>query len=398
MKILLNGSPRFLDQKFSFAGAHIFADDFLEFLKGTKHTYAGIAYLRAEDALTDNFRVNVKKVGKNRWLIINTLITTAEILSLAGGHPSPVATSLVDRLAETMRQEQADVFFLNGFSAMAYLLLAAAKKAGLPIVAAHHGMWFRETEVIRKLVKVPGFRLRKSLERRIAQIADKDVFLNRHSLDTYEKGLGKVPEGKIEIITLPYNPVYLNSRPIPRPKNKSRKISIIGRWDKIKNHEAFLGLAKAAKEAGKDWEFTAVTQINHYPPYAGIKDEYLKYVKVVPQMPPGKLKKFIQNQDLIVLASQYETFSAVVMETILQNRPILVSPNIPWAKTFKSSGLAGWVTDFKNPRKTVKIAEAAMDQAPPKKLLENIKKQNNPKVIYNSYLKVFKSAINSRPE
>lgn len=391
MKILLNSNSNSVQEKTSFAGAHIFSRDFLEYFSKTGHTFTAVSFIKPKGKLKGNFSVSPTWKGKNKWLIFQTKVTSDEIMTLLKPNPPAKIMNIVQRLAEEMKKEKADLFLLNGFSAMMCLIMRAAKLAGIPVVAIHHGLWFKENEAIIKQLGKSNFEKRKLLEKEIGKHSAKNIFLNEYTVNEYQKVLGKIKSSQIKIIPLPYNPIFLNKK-LPPPNNSPiKRIGLVARWDRIKNHDGFLSLAYEAKRQNLPWEFYAITKIQKYEPYSLMAEDYKKTIKIVTQITPIKLKKFYQRMDLVVVPSRFETYSAVAMEALLQNRPVIVSQQVPWAEIFEKNGLKSWVADFENPAKTVKILGSALKQTPPKSLLKKITIINNPSHIYGEYIKTLLS-------
>lgn len=399
MKILTNGTPKILQKQYSFSGAHKFSEDLLSYIAQTRHSYCGVAFTKPTDRIPNNFQTRIKKIGKqNRWLVVSTQIDTADILSLATNKPRQAALDIVRRLSDQIKKQNADVFYLNGFSAMSFLLFKAVQQAGLPIVAGHHGIWVKESLAIVQDYPAHNLKLRIKAEAQLARHATKNIFLTAAGLKEYEKLVSRVPEKQATIIPLPYDPVFLNPK-LPARHAASRgplSIGMVARWDKVKNHEAFLAAARHAQEQNLDWQFFAVTRLHPYPPYRTMEKEYAQRIKILPQMPPRQLKKFYQKMDVIVSPSAFETYSGVVMESLLQNRPVVISPHVPWTKEYKQYGLRRLITDFKNPQKTVRILQVAANTPISAKIIAKIRKTNKPQAIYAEYLKTFQTAINQK--
>jgi glycosyltransferase involved in cell wall biosynthesis len=230
------------------------------------------------------------------------------------------------------------------------------------------------------------------MESDIVRLSDKNVFISQYSLKQYEKHLVKVPRSKLEVIPLPYNPVFLKSSKPNKPKKL--KIGFFARWDKVKNHEAYLALARTAKEMGLDWEFYTLAQIGEsYTFYQHIYHEYVKRIKILKPVTADRMPAMYAKMDVLVLPSKFETFSGVVMESLMQNRPILVSPGVALAQTLKRNGLGKWVDKFDNPKATLRKIEWLSRQKVPASLRKQLIKENSPKRIFDRYHKLLKEAI-----
>lgn len=385
MNILFNSHPGFFTQKNKvYTGTQHFTDSFIQHLKNTKHSFTGLVFERKKQ-IENQFKYRVVKHEKNSWIVVNSWVKSANIIN-----NKPQARFVIENLKAAISKAKPDLFFLNGFSALASLILTAAHELDIPIVTTHHGIWYKEYSVLHQVLR-REYKARIALERKITQFSAKEIFISKLSLREYEKHICKVPQTKRLIIPIPYKPVFANTK-IPLPNSKQPlKILLVGRWDGVKNHEAYLKLAKEAKRQKLNWQFYSVTDITDWPHYKHIANDYKKNIAVFPSMLPKQLKKIYQKINIVVVPSYFETFSGVVMESLMQNRPALISKNVGWVDDYKTLGLSRWIVDFNNPKIIIAKIKVETKRSVPIKIIKQITKNNHPTRIFNKYVKVFES-------
>lgn len=401
MKILFNSHREFLKNLGSgYVGAQHFTNMFAMYWDKTKHSYIAFVFERPKDKKL-GISYKTFKRGKHQWIVVKLWIPTAEILKIHSGKESKDVRKVLDKLASIINAQKPDLFFMNGFSALAYLLFIAAHRAGIPIVATHHGLWIKETEAVQRVKKIfskNDLEFRRKVESDLARYSKKNIFLTPLSQREYSKRLLKVPKSQVEYIALPYNPVFVSkvkAKPFTKDK-KVIKIGIVARWDAVKNFPAYIVIAKEARKQGLAWEFYAVTN----PVPNSWLDAHLKsfkeYIIQVNPMPPEKLKKFYQEMDLIVVPSYFETFCGVVIEALLQGRPVMVSPTVGTGDMLKQFGLNAWITQFNNPKTVIGKIKKIAKTSPPKKLINHIISHNHPDAIFKQYESLFKKVISKK--
>lgn len=399
MKILLSSTKGFLREGAGvFGGVENFTSMFIPYWKKSKHSFIAFDFRPPKNKKV-SLTFRTKSEGKNRIVMIKLWIPGIEILNLLQGKHSAETELIVQRLTQVIIQEKPDLFFLNGFILLFYVLMVAAKRASIPIVAVHHGVWNKEIKAVndeQKIFTKKGLRLRRDLEREIIHFAQRNIFLNSVSAGEFEKYVMPVPKKQLRYISLPYNPMFLN-KTLPKPKTvnpeKQLVIGMVGRWDAVKNFPAFISLAKEASKQKLPWKFLAVTKVNPSPWLKEHLKGLHKFVEIVDPMSPVKLKKFYQRIDLLVMPSHFETFGGVAMEALLQNKPVLLSPTVGWGDTLKNYKLNDWIMPFGDSKKVITRIKKISVQTPPKRLLNDIIKYNHPDYVFKQYEKVFKEVL-----
>jgi glycosyltransferase involved in cell wall biosynthesis len=391
MNILVN-VPYSLFEKRSekkYIGPLHFSNMLIKSFAKTPHSFTAVVFEKVKPTDKPYFKSRVVRDGKNRWLVLNVWLPTAKILA-ARQKVDPETRKIIEGLTRAISATKPDVFFLNGFSALTFLLMQAVGCLKTPMISTHHGIWYREYMALRKdLVKSP-IKFRKELEMDTVRLSKKNVFLSKLSLQVFEKNLMKVPKSQLEFVKIPYNPVFANKKlPAPSPKSEKLNVLMVGRWDAVKNHEAYLEIAKAARTMRLPWNFYSVCNITDYPHYDHIKDEYRKYVKVLGTMSAEDLKRTYRKSHVIVVPSHFDVYPGVVTECLLQNRPALISPNVGWIDEFTRHGLRHWVDNFKSPKQTLKKIKQLSRESVPKALYDEVLARNNPGNVLKKYFSMF---------
>jgi glycosyltransferase involved in cell wall biosynthesis len=391
LRIIAPFSKDFLtDTAKAYTGAQHFSRLFLEYFDQTSFTVIGMA-LTEKLAETG---VAVKKAVRNGkpWLSVSLNVTTKEILLTTLGKESKETRKIIHDLGQELLAEKPDIFFLNGLSAVAYLFALAAEDAGIPIVSVHHGVWTLEAGAHPALVKDgEAIRLRKKAEKRLIDFSKRNIFLTRRSYRFFREAVGRIPKHQQAFISLPYNPAFvpLNPHP-PRVDSVKKRIGLIGRWDPIKNHEAYLALAHEAKKQKLPWTFVSATTISpHMVALQSILEDYEKTIEIVPHLSPSKLRDFYRSLDVIIVPSHFETFCGVVMEALMQQIPVLVSPGVGMADVLMAEGMGSSVISFDSPKKTIQRLRKLMSVPVPERVREHMIEHFEADDIFGEYKKLF---------
>lgn len=377
----------------SYGGPRNFIKIFLQQFSNPRHELVGVRL--TGDKNKDNV-VGIKKHREKNcsFLTLTTFLRTKKILGAKRRALPPEVFSTIKILSQALAKEKPDLLFLNGFSIGHWYLLRAAALTEIPIVAVHHGLWFKEADNVAKKVTLSSIHLMRQMEKEISCLADKEVFLNEFSLAEYQKGLKiRVNQKRSVIIPLPYNPLF-ERKPIKRLSRKDQvfKIGMVGRWDPIKDPLALMALAKEAVKQGKKWEFHFVTKITEVKSLAKAAKAIGRWVKIRPPMKLEKLRVFYNEMDLMILPSRFDVSPTVVIEALLQNKMTLISPNVGWVSLYEKLGLGKWIIDFKDSKKVIKRIEEISDSSVSGKLIKHIREKHQPKFVFDSYEKIFKLA------
>ncbi|MDP3985684.1 MAG: glycosyltransferase family 4 protein [bacterium] len=379
----------------AYTGAQHFSKLFLNYFDRSQHTIIGIGLKPPPLAVGVSCRVVSRKQGQD-WLWLSLLLSTREILNAAAGKPNQETKTIIRRIKEQFIALQPDLFCLNGQSALTLLFALAARDAKIPIVTIHHGIWSIEAEAHPLLAKRTDLiDLRVAAEAELIRISKKNIFLPQHSGRTFEKQVCRVPAVKRVVLPLPYNDIFAKKNPNPPPHPSSRKhIGLIARWDPIKNHEAYLALAREVSRQKLPWTlhaattpFAAVTALRH------LLEPYRAIIRITEHIPPAKLLNFYRRMDAIVVPSHYETFCGVAMEALLQQIPTLVSPGVGMSDALRTCGLERWIISFNSAPAVVKHLQKAFSDAVPKSTREFLLRENASKKIFKQYENIFQTLV-----
>lgn len=307
-------------------------------------------------------------------------------------NPNVAGKDLVDEIKKIIDKEQPDVVFINGSSAFAWAYLKAAYSAGIPIIALHAGMWGAEIDIYSDLFTSSGIKVLKKMEKDFAVIPNCNVFLNETSRDYFTKYIHNIPAGKTQIIPLPCESSSINIKPKLKT-NKVTNIGIVARWDRIKNHGAFLNIAKTAVKHQKKWNFFAVTKIPETNSNKEFKENYRKLIKEVTPMEQSELRKFYRKMDFMILPSFFDVSPHVVLEAALEGVPTFISKNVGYAKLFKTNGMKDFIINFSDPVKAFKKIEAMESKKYRLSFTKLLKKTHDPETVLNKFEILFKKTI-----
>lgn len=239
------------------------------------------------------------------------------------------------QLDEVFEKINPDIVFLNGFSLSNWLILETAHRRHIPICIQHAGIWKKELSVSQSHFSSSIKRIFCSYEKEIYKKASHMIFLNKFSRDVFFS-IHNIPKNvknlyKTSIVSLPIE--IDNFKKIKIEKKPDCKIGVVARWDRIKNHDAILRLAKyiennsinASIEVVTSWGLSTITEY---------KKEYSKFVKIINPMPEDKLKDFYKSEDIIMIPSRFDVSPNVLMEAFSCGKPVIISSNVGWVSDY----------------------------------------------------------------
>lgn len=380
-------------EKVSQGGPARFAKRLSSYLGKNGHVWTGIV-ARAEDKAVPQAK---KVYGDRRLTYIEWKYdaTTKNSLKTKKNFGSPRVwfRDEINSLKKIIEEIKPDVIFLNGFSLVSWILLRAGFESGVPVTMQHAGFFKKEIQLYGDHFSEQARRMLYQMERDITTMSDVEIFLNTWSEKVYNKTVSKVPKKKSTIIPLPYDEVAPTK--IMQHKNTSEVfIGIVARWDRIKNHEAILALARKAKQKKLPWKFFAVTTIPPSSINVQFKKDYQKFITVLPPKSPELLRKFYREMDVLLLASHFDVSPHVVMEAALEGVGTVISPNVGWGDEYRACGMGKWIVDFSSAQKTCLKIEKILankksyheDVAAFKKYLVQA---HNPKTVFTQYETLF---------
>lgn len=372
-----------------------FARELSGFVTEHGHTWTGIIHQGTKEGSKTVIR-QVATVGKKTYAYCEYPFAHVDafLQSTKKIDPRVWFAPQIECIREYIRRVQPDLLFLNGFSVYAWILLEAANQEGLPIVIQHAGISQVEFEQYKDLFSHVGRMGMLQMERDVVDAATRQVFLNDYSRRAFCARVARVPKAKAVIIPLPYQKTYTAARTVHRAKTQDPNRIVVGcvaRWDRIKNHEAILHLAKEIKSQGLAWNMKCVTKIPVTAKKQRFKKAYANAIDVIPHMAPDELRNFYDSVDLMVLPSHFDVSPTVVMEAALQGKGTLISPTVGWVSEYKEAGMADWVIDFTDPKRVISRIRKLCSKPMPTRFQKHIKATHAPKKVFAAYLRLFAS-------
>jgi glycosyltransferase involved in cell wall biosynthesis len=291
--------------------------------------------------------------------IINAIDVFQEYSWEKMGNPRKKWRVLIETAKNILRQEAPDILLVTGTYSIPWIIAQAAKELAIPIVLRYAG-------VLQKEITHKNFFIRKRLlayERWIASTADAIIFPSAICQKTVEKEI--VGHTVHQGVVIP-NPVKKN---ITGKKRRAGRYTMaaVGRWTRIKNFQAFIAIHNEL--LNKKWPHQAILVTSR-------KDEKFNIPETIEQkasMSHDDLLKLYRSIDLLVVTSDFETFSNVAAEALISGTSVLVSKNVGFSEVLIKAGLKRMVIDsFDNPTKaatTVKrLAKTKLSQEEIKKV------------------------------
>lgn len=389
MKILSNDYETNLPGagKASQGGTAIFSQALSNFLIKRGHKWVGLI-IKPEKTKAPSLFSIFEKNDQSFWRLIvpkkHDLLKNAKNLAEIEAFFRPT----INLVSGLIKKVNPDVIFLNGAYLNPWIILKAGEGLNIPIIAKHPGIWKKELERYPKLYAENSLKNLLEMEQDFSRLSSYEIFLNDWSRGIYQKEVFPVDNSRTEIIPLPITPIKSPGR--KQTNKKTYNIGVVARWDRIKNHEAVLALAKIAKEKGLPWNFYSVTSIPATNARKQFKEDYKRYISVEPPKNHQKLNKFYKKMDLMILASHFDVSPHVVPEALFNNTPTLISPNVGWISDYRLSGADEWIIDFQNPVEVINRIIKLKNKTIPKKLLKTLKRNSDPEYSLKKFLNVFK--------
>lgn len=374
-------------QVWSQGGVAVFAKIFSNYVASCGHHWVSVV---VKGDSREKFRVKKTARGKRKTYIevhhdrrYLSRINRAKRLADLDNALEPMISYFFALIEEV----KPDIIFLNGFGMLPWMLMKAGHAAGVPIVIQHGGIWKKEIEMYRDMYHPTKRKILCGMEREISQYVDHEIFLNKRSWDVYNESVVTVRAKNASIIPLPCVSVMHYKK--KEEKKDAYAIGIVARWDRIKNHEAVLRLAKEAKKKGLPWTFYAITSIPQTNIKKKFKNEYRAFIIVEKPKNRGDVTRFFQKMDLMILPSHFDVSPFVVIEAAMEGTPTLISPNVGHVDEYKKEGASRWVIDFSDEEKVVRRIKSIIGKPVPKKLVRSFEKLHDPKRVCDRYLTLF---------
>ncbi len=384
----------FSNKKLATGGPARFAKEFSDFAVKQRHNWNGLCIIAKSGAQN---RLSKKQFGrKTYWQFVMKGRIYKQITKAKSKIDVLQKTQpLIDKISALLKKTSADIVFLNGFSVANWIIMQAAFSVNKKIVIQHAGIWTKEVNMYRHFFSAWGRRLVLQMEKDVVACVDHQIFLNEYSRDVYSKIVKKVSKSKSLVIPLPF--LGQQSRQVKfKPVNPQQalKIGIVARWDRIKNQEAVLALAKEIKKQNLNWQIYSVTVIPETKKFLDFKKQYRSYIKVIPPMPYQEIPKFNRMMDLMILPSHFDVSPNVVMEAANEGLATLISPYVGWVNEYRRSGCSSLIVDFAKPEAVIKEIKRLSNPQLRKKIKNmfvNIRKKHDKNKIFAEYLKLFKT-------
>lgn len=301
--------------------------------------------------------------------------------------PRRVLQPVIDEYKRLIAKEKPDVVFINGFNVHVWPLLVAAYESHVPIILQHAGVWQKEIEAYADRFPAGARRMFLAMERDIPRLATVEVFLNETSKRVFQSVVARVPRAKSVVIPLPMTEHVSNFK--RRKPEKTIRIGVVARWDRIKNHEAILALAKRIKERGLPWETHVISRLPPISKNLRFAREYRKHVDVHRPTDHAGVLQFFRSMDIALLPSHFETAGAVVLEADSQNLGTIISKTVGWADTYRKTGNSAWIADFSRPDQVIKKIERLAGTHLSSAFRSFVRKYHRPARVFRAYLNLF---------
>lgn len=293
---------------------------------------------------------------------------------------------------------QPDVVFLNGFSLSNWLILNAAARKKIPVVIQHAGIWKKELDISAPHFSPSIHRIFTAMEKDCISNTALQIFLNDFSREAFFSLHKTVltPEIKKKTIVVPLPVEMPIAKKMTLAKRKHYKIGMVARWDSIKNHAAIFRLASYLKQSTSLQASVTVVTKWAEKLVSDFKTQYEKVVTIVDPMPSKKLLGFYKTQDIIMIPSRFDVSPTVLMEAVLQGKPVLISTMVGWVSDYKTYKLDSLIIDPEASGESIAtVLQDLIDNKDTyllrfKELQQKIIKDHNLLTVYTHYYKLFK--------
>lgn len=334
---------------------------------------------------------HIKGVSRKSWWIINfpsTYVYDRFNLIKKYQNPRKSGVELINEIKKVLVIEKPDLVFINGNSSFVWTYLIAAHSLKIPIVVHHAGIWGIEIDLYSDFFSKAGIKVLKEQEIDFAKLSTFNIFLNETSKNYYLKNIYKIPKEKTTIIPLP-SEISTSKKLTKKTKKRNLNVGIVARWDRIKNHRAFLEIAKLSKLNGENWMFHSVTKIPDTQVNLELKNEYKNIIKVIEPMDNKELRKFYRKMDFMLLPSIFDVSPHVVIEAASEGVPTFISKNVGYADLFKKHSLNNFIVDFSKPKTAFKKIQENSGKKFPIKFINVLNNIHNTEKVINQYINLF---------
>lgn len=387
--VLYNEARSILDDtEITEGGPARFSALFSDFFKKKKIAVIPIVFSYSESGNTTSIKKHTRKNRTIYELVYNaTNIHKSFKKEITPKKFKALFDEMIAVTQEFIETQKPDVVFLNGFNVTNWVLLRAAKNAGIPIMVRHAGVWKREISASRFMFSAAVRRIFYDMERDTVRLSNHNSFINEFSKKAFITAYGFENELAKKTSIIP-NPTEFPSLGDNKKDSSVTTVGMVARWDSIKNHAAVLRLAKSMPPS---WRIYSVTK----PSSSDFAKQYKKYITVYPPMDASSLNNFYQSIDILILPSYFETFGAVAAEAIVLGVPVIVSEKVGFSELLEKFQLQyAIVTPSISGEKMVQHTKFVLQnkQKDKKKysaLVQYLKKEYSPEKVFAQYATIF---------
>ncbi len=306
----------------------------------------------------------------------------------------------ISKIEEILKKVQPNIVFLNGFSLSNWIIMSASYRQKIPICIQHAGIWKKELITSQKSFSSSIKKIFMDYEKDIFKKTSHQIFLNEFSRDIFFSlhniSNNKKNLSKTSVIPLPINTT--NFKKIHISNKKTYNIGVVARWDRIKNHDATLRLAKYIKKNKLPFSISVVTHWDEKH-VTDFNSEYKKRIKIIKPMSPDKLLTFYSKQDIILIPSRFDVSPTVLMEALSCGKPVIISSSVGWISDYHKFKLDKLIINPQTSGENIynSINELISNKTTYinkfNKLQKKIINKHNTKEVFKEYYNIFKTFI-----
>ncbi len=289
---------------------------------------------------------------------------------------------LIEETKKILRQESIDAVLITGTYFVPWIIGQAARELGIPIVLRYAG-------VMKKEVSHKGYFVRKKLlkyEKWLASVASVIIYPSAVCKRIVEKEI--LQDTKIKSLVVPNPATVCHSKPVIETKKGRVILAAVGRWTPIKNFTAFINLHNQLLE--EDWPHHAIIVSSRWDSAVDIPET----VQKVNSMSHDHLLQFYRSIDLLLVTSDFETFSNVAAEAAINGTPVLVSKNVGFSEVLIKAGLKRMVIDsFADPEKVSAAVKKVVKVKMTKEEIRKLAKLVSPHLVHDKIIKTIEKVI-----
>lgn len=298
-----------------------------------------------------------------------------------------------------LKQVQPNIIFLNDYGLTNYILFSVARELGIPVCIQHAGIWKKEIMIgSGSAFSSQMKKLFSSFEKEVSKHTTHHIFLNHFSKEVFLK-IHNLHEKDLFASSIVPLPVSLPKKEYPFSKEMKKQNNVIlsgtvARWDAIKNHSALLRLGEYVQKNKMPLAISVVTQ-RFNGVVSKFREQYVRLIEIINPMSSLELLKFYRTRSFTILPSLFDVSPTVLMESISQGVPVIISSQTGWITEYKKFKLEKLIIDPSDSGakiyKTILDLEKNYEEYSRKfvKLQQEILKKHNPEKVFQQYEKIF---------